>query len=404
MEDKNPIAQSAGRIKFWTKALLPLILVGILLLIFVKFGPLGVFKSNIVPIEKVFIQRVVFSPEHISVEVFNDGPEPVTIAQVLVNDAYWKFAMFPSNTLNPLDKGLIGIDYPWLEGDAEVIKLISRNGVVFEKEIEVASITPVFNSFYLKTFALLGIYVGVIPVLLGLLWLPFLRMLKERWYGFLLALTVGLLIFLGFDALAESFDLLEIIPSAYNGTGIILIGFTLAVLTLSAISYKSEHHRQIKGEHFQALIFGYLIALGIGLHNLGEGLAIGSAYAVGEVALGSLLVIGFMIHNVTEGVAIVAPLTRFVRQVGNFYFHLIIMGLLAGAPTIIGAVVGGFAYSPVLAVLFLSIGAGAIFDVAYDIMHYMAKGRWLSLFTIANVLGFLAGLLIMYATGFLVLG
>jgi len=395
--------EQQSKLKFWIMALLPLILLGILLLIFVKFGPLGVFKSSVVPIENIFIQRVVFSPEHISLEVFNDGPEPVTIAQVLVNDAYWQFEMSPSTTLEPLDKGKIEISYPWLEGDAEVIKLVSRNGVVFEKEIEVASITPTFNKFYLKTFVLLGIYVGVIPVLLGLLWLPFLRMLKERWYSFLLALTVGLLVFLGFDALAESFDLLEEIPNAYNGIGIIVIGFTLAVLTLSAISYKSEHHRQIKGEHFQALIFGYLIALGIGLHNLGEGLAIGSAYAVGEVALGSLLVIGFMIHNVTEGVAIVAPLTRFVRQVGNFYFHLIVMGLLAGAPTIIGAVIGGFAYSPAMAVLFLSIGAGAIFDVAYDIMHYMAKGRWTSLFTVTNVLGFLAGLLIIYATGFLVL-
>ena len=140
------------------------------------------------------------------------------------------------------------------------------------------------------------------------------------------------------------------------------------------------------------------------MHNLGEGLAIGSAYAVGEIALGSLLVIGFMIHNVTEGVAIVAPLTRFVRQVNNFYFHLIIMGLLAGAPTIIGAVIGGFAYSPALAVLFLSIGAGAIFDVSYDIIRYMAKGNWTSLFTVTNVLGFLSGLLVMYGTGFLVLG
>src|SRR3989338_4816825 len=396
--------ENQSKVKFWMRALLPLILLGILLLVFVKFGPLGVFKSSVVPIENIFIQRVVFSPDHISLEVFNDGPEPVTIAQVLVNDAYWQFKMTQSTTLEPLDRGKVEINYPWLEGDFEKITLVSRNGVTFEKEINVASVTPTFNSFYLKTFALLGIYVGVIPVLLGLLWIPFLRMLKERWYSFLLALTVGLLIFLGFDALAESFDLLEAMPNAYNGIGIILIGFTLSILTLSAISYKSEHHRQIKGEHFQALIFGYLIALGIGLHNLGEGLAIGSAYAVGEVALGSLLVIGFMIHNVTEGVAIVAPLTRFVRQVGNFYFHLVIMGLLAGAPTIIGAVIGGFAYSPALAVLFLSIGAGAIFDVSYDIVHYMSKGKWISIFTATNVLGFLAGLLVMYATGFLVLG
>ena len=396
--------EKQNKVQFWARALLPLLLIGLLLIMFIQFGPLGVFKSTVVPIENIFIQRVVFSPEHISLEVFNDGPEPVTIAQVLVNDAYWQFAMDPSTTLEPLEKGKIEISYPWLEGDFEKITLVSRNGVTFEKEIDVASVTPVFNRFYLKTFALLGIYVGVIPVLLGLLWLPFLRLLKERWYSFLLALTVGLLIFLGFDALAESFDLLEAIPSAYNGIGIILIGFTLSILTLSAISYKSEHHRQMKGEPFQALIFGYLIALGIGLHNLGEGLAIGSAYAVGEIALGSLLVIGFMIHNVTEGVAIVAPLTRFVRSLGNFYVHLLIMGLLAGAPTIIGAVLGGFAYSPALAVLFLSIGAGAIFDVSYDIMHHMAKGRWMSLFTITNVLGFLAGLLIMYLTGFLVLG
>src|SRR3989344_6513749 len=360
--------EQQSKLKFWLKGVLPLILLAVLLVFFLKFGPLGVFKSSVVPIENIFIQRVVFSPDHITLEVFNDGPEPITIAQVLVNDAYWQFEILPSNTLQPLEKAKIDISYPWLEGDFEKITLISRNGVTFEKEVEAAALTPKFNFFYFKTFVLLGIYVGVIPVLLGLLWLPFLRMLKERWYSFLLALTVGLLIFLGFDALAESFELLEAMPNAYNGIGIILIGFTLSILTLSAISYKSEHHRQIKGEHFQALIFGYLIALGIGLHNLGEGLAIGSAYAVGEIALGSLLVIGFMIHNVTEGVAIVAPLTRFVRQVGNFYFHLVIMGLLAGAPTIIGAVIGGFAYSPALAVLFLSIGAGAIFDVSYDIM------------------------------------
>ena len=371
---------------------------------FVHFGPLGVFKSNIVPIENLFIERVILSPERITLEVFNDGPEPITIAQALVNDAYWQFEMYPDTTLEPLDRGRIEIDYPWLEGDVEIIKLISRNGVVFEKEVEVASLTPTFNSFYLRMFVLLGIYVGVIPVLLGLLWLPFLRMLRERWYSFLLALTVGLLIFLGFDALSESFELIGAIPQAYNGIGILLIGFSLSVLVLSAVSYKSEHHRQVKGEHFQALIFGYLIALGIGLHNMGEGLAIGSAYALGEVALGSLLVIGFMIHNVTEGVAIIAPLTRVHKHVPNYIFHLVMMGLLAGVPTILGSIIGGFAYSPALAIFFLAVGAGAIFDVAYDIMHYMAKGTWKSLFTVTNVLGFLAGLLVIYLTGFLVLG
>lgn len=393
-----------SKLKIWSSAFLPIILLILLLLVFLKFGPLGVFKSSVAPIENIFIQKVIFSPEHITLDVINDGPEPVTIAQVLVNEAYWQFTIEPSSILNPLDRAKIEISYPWLEGDAEVIKLISRNGVTFEKEIEAATITPTFNTFYLKTFVLLGIYVGVIPVLLGLMWFPFLKMLRGKWYSFLLSLTIGLLVFLGFDALAESFELIGSLPQAFNGIGILIIGFLLAVLTLSAVSYKTQKFTKEKGEHYQALVWAYLIALGIGLHNLGEGLAIGSAYAVGEIALGSLLVIGFMVHNVTEGVAIIAPLTRNKEKIQNILFHLILMGILAGAPTIIGALVGGFSYSAVFGVFFLAIGAGAIFDVAYDILGQMAKGDWASIYTVTNVLGFLTGLLIMYATGFLVVG
>ncbi len=396
--------QEQSKLKLWASALLPVFLLIVLLFVFLKFGPLGVFKASVPPIENAFIQKVIFSPEHITLDVLNDGPEPVTIAQVLVNDVYWKFDMKPSQTLEPLEKGKIELFYPWNDGDFERITLISRNGVTFEKEINVATLTPKFNFFYFKTFVLLGIYVGVIPVLLGLLWFPFLKMLKGRWYLFLLSLTIGLLVFLGFDALSESFELIGNLPQAYNGIGILLIGFLLAVLTLSAVSYKTQHHSKDRGEHYQALMWGYLIALGIGLHNLGEGLAIGSAYAVGEIALGSLLVIGFMVHNVTEGVAIVAPLTRAYKEIRNFFLHLVIMGLIAGAPTIIGAIIGGFSYSVALGVFFLAIGAGAIFDVAFDIINQMAKGSWLSIFTVTNVLGFLTGLLIMYATGFLVLG
>ena len=383
---------------------MPIILLIILLGFFIKFGPLGVLKSTVVPMEKLFIQKVIFSPERITVGVLNDGPEPVTVAQVLVNDAYWQFEMGPKKTLQPLDKGKITIAYPWLEGDFEKIAIVSSTGLTFEKEIEAAAITPTFNFHYFKTFVLLGIYVGVIPVLLGLLLLPFLKKLRERWYSFLLSLTIGLLIFLGFDAFAESIELIGTLPQAFNGVGILLIGFLLSVLTLSAVSHKTQHIVKEKGEHFKALILGYLISLGIGLHNLGEGLAIGSAYAVGEIALGSLLVIGFMVHNVTEGVAIIAPLARIHKLINKFYFHLVLMGIIAGGPTIIGTLIGGFSYSAALGVFFLAIGAGAIFDVAFDIMNQMAKGQWLSLFTITNVLGFLAGLLIMYATGFLVLG
>lgn len=396
--------ENYNRLKFWGSALLPVILLIILLIAFLKFGPLGVFKAALPPIEKLHIQRAILEPEQLTVIAINDGPEPVTISQATINEVLWKFTMEPSNTLQPLEQASIKFNYPWLEGDPYIITLISSNGVTFEHEIGVATETPKFNILYFKAFVLLGIYVGVIPVLLGLLWFPFLRKLQGRWYMFLLSLTVGLLIFLGFDALSESFELLGNLPESFNGIGILVIGFLLAVLTLSAVSYKTQHYTEQKGEHYRALIWGYLIALGIGLHNLGEGLAIGSAYAIGEVALGSLLVIGFMVHNVTEGVAIVAPLTQTYRQINRFLLHLIAMGLIAGAPTIIGTLIGGFAYSAAIGVLFLAIGSGAIFDVTFDIVNRMAKGKWLSIFTVTNVLGFLSGLLIMYGTGFLVLG
>lgn len=392
------------KLKAGLSGALPVLLLALLLFVFLRFGPLGVFRAAAPPVEKVFIQRVTFSPEHISIRVLNDGPEPVTIAQLLINNVYWKFRMEPGPTLAPLQHGLVEVDYPWVAGDLERIALVTSTGLTFDKVVEVATVTPGFSLLYFKTFVLLGIYVGVVPVMLGLLWFPFLSKFHGRGYDFLLMLTIGLLAFLGFDAFSESVHLLGDVPEAYNGVGLIVIGFLVAVLTLSGVSSKTHQRAGHKGEHYRALVWGYLIALGIGLHNLGEGLAIGSSYAIGEFALGSTLVIGFMVHNLTEGVAIVAPMTRTYLRTQNFLIHLLAMGLLAGAPTIMGTLLGGFAYSPALAVLFLAVGAGAIFDVAFDILGQTAQGRWESVLNLPNVLGFLTGLLIMYVTGFLVTG
>ncbi len=395
---------SNKKLKTWASFLLPLILLAGLILGFLKYGPLGVFKAELPPIEKLAIQRVIFTPERIDLQIFNDGPESVTIAQAVVNEIIWKFDMRPDNALKPLESGLVSLAYPWTEGDPIAFTLISSGGVTFEKEVDVAFLTPTVDARYLKTFVLLGLYVGVIPVLIGLLWFPFLRKLRGKGYLFLLSLTVGLLLFLGFDTLAESIELIGKLPNAFNGVGLLVIGFISAILTLGAVSYKTEFHMANSDSHIRALVWAYLIALGIGLHNLGEGLAIGSAYALGEVALGATLVIGFMIHNVTEGLAIVSPLTHGEVKIKRFWGHLLLMGLLAGAPTILGSLIGGFAYSPIYGVLFLAIGSGAIFDITFDILHYMAKERWSSIFTMTNVAGFMAGLLIMYFTGFLVLG
>ncbi len=106
-----------------------------------------------------------------------------------------------------------------------------------------------------------------------------------------------------------------------------------------------------------------MIAVGIGLHNLGEGLAIGAAYSLGEIALGGFLVIGFIIQNITEGLGIIAPVLRDRPS----WKQLALLGVIGGAPAILGSWIGAFTPSPILAVLFLAIGTGAVFEVVYEI-------------------------------------
>ncbi len=384
--------------------LLPVVLVVLLMSFFVQKGTFGVLEGNFPPVEKIFFDRVVFEPDKITLKILNDGPQLVEISQLIVNDVVWKFEMDPSLKIEPLGQADVRLYYPWVEGDPLNFKLVSKNGVAFEKGVDVSFLSPVPDGRYIKTFMLLGLYVGVFPVLLGLLWFPFLRKLQGGAYMFLLSLTVGLLIFLGFDTLAEAIELIGEVPGVFNGVGLLTIGFLLAILLLGVVTNKTANNDKLKGDFEKNLTWAYLIAVGIGLHNMGEGLAIGSAYAIGEATLGATLVIGFMAHNLTEGIAIVSPLTKVLLNRRKILGHLLVMGLIAGGPTVIGSLIGGFAYSPVFAILFLAIGVGAIFDVSYDILSHIAKKNDRGLFTTVNVSGFLVGLMVMYGTGFLVLG
>jgi zinc transporter ZupT len=243
------------------------------------------------------------------------------------------------------------------------------------------------------TFALLGIYVGVIPVFLGLLWLPFLAGVSPRWVDFFLSFTVGLLLFLGVDALEGALDLSGQVASAFQGVGLIVLGVVGTPLAIHALSLVGRREAKIT-----PLGLSTLIAIGIGLHNLGEGLAIGSSYAVGEVALGTGLVFGFLLHNTTEGLGIVAPLSRSRPSLAR----LAILGLIAGVPTILGTWIGGFSYSPTASVLFLAVGAGAIVQVILVLGRSMSSHGREGLKGPLNAAGLVAGLLVMYATGLFV--
>src|SRR3989338_5540186 len=379
-------------------ALLPvLLLAGILYLLFARGT--GLYLEAPAPIEKLEFERVVLEPGLIRVHVINTGPEPLTIAQTQVgwiSRASWEFEVAPSPTIPRLGRAVVRIPYPWTPGEPYEIVLITGNNLIFAHEIEMAAETPPPDRQMLGAFALLGVYVGVIPVFLGILWLPFLRSLPRKWYFFFLSLTAGLLVFLGVDALEDALENAERVPGPFQGVAVILIGLSVSLLGLYAITGWLKQRRRQAKEMNTALLLAYSIAFGIGVHNLGEGLAIGGAYALGEFATSFLLVVGFMVHNLTEGVAVVAPV---VRTEFNWR-HLVWLGLVAGGPTISGTLLGAFAYTALWAVLFLAVGAGAVFQVVIEIIRYQARlagaGSPASGWGLA---GFVLGLLVMYVTG-----
>jgi zinc transporter, ZIP family len=374
-------------------ALAPLVVLAVAVLVFVRTDPLSSIRPDIPPVEELTITRTVLdaNPREIHLFVTNGGPDPVTIAQVQVDDAYWQYRISPGPKLDRLGRATIDISYPWVEGEPNVVTLISRNGVKFTHEIAVAVETPVSDAHTLWVFTLIGIFVGVIPVMLGITWLPFLRRLPQRWVDFFLALTAGLLVFLAVDALDEALEVAGDVPGALQGVGLIVLGVVGALAALYAVDGWMRSRRQ---GGLTPLYVSALIALGIGLHNLGEGLAIGAAFALGEVGLTAFLVIGFMLHNVTEGLGIVSPLARSRPSLRS----LVGLGLLAGLPTIVGAWSGGIAYSPTLAVLFLSIGAGAIVQVVWEIAKLLRQGSKETTAPL-NAIGFAVGVLVMYLTG-----
>lgn len=386
--------------------LTPLVLLGALLAVIVWSRPADTVRgANVPPVERLTFQRVTLEPGAIVATVMNDGPDDVTIAQVQMDEAFWTFTTDKGQTLRHLGRTTLTIPYPWVEGDAHQVRILTSTGAAFEHEIPVAVATPTATSKFLGVFTLIGLYVGVLPVAIGLLWFPFLSKLSRRSMDFLLALTIGLLLFLLVDGAEEGFEASEALPGSFQGRVLFVLAAGAAFLALEWVGDVLKKRRGSPSTSLRASsgwVLALLIAVGIGLHNFGEGLAIGSAFALGEATLGALLIIGFALHNTTEGLAIVAPLAREKQKVG--LGDLMKLGLIGGAPTIAGAWLGGLVYSPVWSVLFLAIGVGAIAQVTRQIAKQVGKGAETErAFTSTPVLaGLLAGFAVMYVTGMLV--
>lgn len=403
-DERSDAAPRRGGPARWVLGLFPLALLAGLVAFLFGADPTAPFRDAFPPVEDLTIERVSF-PENgvMRLHVVNGGPEAATIAQVIVDDAFWQFEIDGDPTLPRLARATLELDYPWVEGELHVIRLVTSTGLTFDREVAVATLSPRPNALYLTTFGLLGLYAGVIPVLVGLLWYPFLRRIDRKWIHFYLSLTVGLLAFLVVDAFEDTLEASALVPEGFQAAGLIAVGVIGAIVGLRALGNLGRGRGGGSagagaGGASPGLTVAYLIAISIGLHNLGEGLAIGAAFSLGEIALGSFLVIGFALHNTTEGLAIVAPVADRRPALRHFAF----MGGIAGVPTVLGAWAGGFSYSPTLATFFLALGAGAIVQVIVEVTRLIRKSWPQGLFTPLNATGLLLGLLVMYGTALMV--
>lgn len=364
----------------------------VIILMAYLFGP-GYNLINFgVILPEVTIEKVEFVKSEIHVTIRNTGQMPVDIAMADVNDRIQPAAIEPHKSLSKLETALVRIPYEWNEGEPYTIGITTHEGTRFEKKIDAAAPTLNPTIDQIQLFSIVGTYVGIVPILIGLAWLPFIKIISKNKYQFFLALTVGLLIFLGIDAIKEGLEAsTESLSSNFNGP---LLISTTVLISFLVLYYAGEKlsNRNSAGIS-KPLAVGLMIAIGIGLHNFGEGLAIGAAVVLGEVALSTFLIVGFALHNTTEGIAIAAPMAKERRSI----LKLLSLGLIAGAPAIFGTWVGGFSYSPFTSILFLSVGAGAIFQVVVVVLKWIHE-QDKKLSTMPVISGISVGMIIMYVT------
>jgi zinc transporter ZupT len=380
----------------WVSGLVPVLLLVGLLGLFAFTSPLaGIDGGEPLP-DVAVTHHTLPDQETVVLHVTNNGPEEVTISQVLVDEAYWNFEVKGAGgdrTLSPRESARVEVPYHWNPGWDLEVNLLLSDGTAIGHEIVAPQETPGFNTDILWTLALIGLFVGIIPVLIGMLWFPFMRRMSDRALHGVLLFAAGVLGFLAFDAGFEALELAENVPGVYEGNLLVVVGALGALLLVQAVSSWREGGDG-SSRASSGLWVAYLVALSIGLHNFAEGLAIGSSFALGRVSLGAFLVIGFMLHNVTEGPAVVAPMASGERP---SLLHFGALGLLAGAPVILGGWIGGFAFTPTIGAFFLALGVGAILQVNWEIVG-MVRNQGGQIASATNLLAFLGGFAIMYAT------
>ena len=395
--DRDLREDRTGGLPAWLLGLVPLLLILAAIGSFVMLGGPGLGERRGPPAEELAVEKTSLRPGTIELTLRNDGPDAVSVAQAQVNDAFVQFAG-AEQPIGRLESANVRLQQSWIEGEAYEVALITSSGGTITHAIDVAVETPATDLSFFGLMALLGIYVGVIPVALGMLWLPWIRRIPPAWMRGVMALTVGLLAFLAIDATLEGLELAGAGSQAFGGAALVLIGAVVAFLALTGVSgWLGQRRRAARDAGASGGHLALLVAVGIGLHNLGEGVAIGAAYSAGALALGAFLVVGFALHNTTEGLAIVAPIAHLRPSLGR----LALLGVIAGAPAVLGAWIGAAAFNSSLAAFLFGFGAGAIVQVIVQLAPSLRDGEGRTLHPVA-VTGLLTGMALMFATGLLV--
>ena len=382
--------------KVIASGLIPFVFV-VLMMVYL-FGPGADLLDFGVILPEITIEKIDFVDSEIQATVRNTGHIPVEIVMADINDRIQPAAVEPDRFLERFETTLVRIPFEWNEAEPYTIGITVEDGTRFEKEVEAAAPALELSLDLAIFFAIIGTYVGIIPIMIGLLWLPFIKKISKQKYHFFLALTVGLLLFLAIDSIEEAVEISdENLADSFNGT---LLVSTVVILSFLGLYYSGNKLVEKAGssKFTKPVAIALMISIGIGLHNFGEGLAIGAALGMGSIAFSTFLIVGFALHNTTEGIAIAAPMSRGKLMIGK----LAAMGIIAGSPAIFGAWIGGFVYSPFTSVIFLAIGAGAIFQVIVVIMKWIQEESNQSLSNIAVVSGIAVGMLVMYLTSILV--
>ena len=390
------LSDTSSKWKVIASGIFPFIFI-ILMMVYI-FGPGADLLDFGVALPEITIEKVDFVDSEIQATVRNTGPIPVEVVMADVNDRIQPAAVEPDRFLERFETTLVRIPFEWNEAEPYTIGITIEDGTRFEKKIEAAAPALELTFDLAIFFAIIGTYVGIIPVMIGLLWLPFIKKISKQKYHFFLALTAGLLLFLAIDSIEEAVEISdESLADSFNGT---LLVSTAVVLSFLGLYYSGNKLVKLadSSKLTKPVMIALMISIGIGLHNFGEGLAIGAAVGMGSVAFSTFLIVGFALHNTTEGIAIAAPMSRGKLMLGK----LAAMGLIAGSPAIFGAWIGGFVYSPFTSVIFLAIGAGAIFQVIIVILKWIQEESDKNLSSLAVISGFAAGMLVMYLTSILV--